>query len=161
MVIVTLLQADIRFLASDVSSNQRLAFLQCVWEPWRWEWGLHVKEKKRTQRSERSGRIHMFISQGPDPQKTLYTIPIYRSSEQQQCCSHRLALPSLVYLIIRQFLSLAAYCSRVLGLPDEIPKVCVCVCVWLYLTSKGGAGLYSKSLGDNWFAVCSGSSSVK
>lgn len=138
------------------------------------------------------GRIHMFISQGLLPPKTLYTIPIYRSSEQQQCGSHSLcqclspsfsillylsltlslsffffcSLSSAGYLIIRQFLPLAAYCCGELGPPDyrvllKSLKVCVCVCARARacvcdsaFDFKKGTGLYSKSLGDNCFAVC-------
>lgn len=126
-----------------------------------WWGGLWVGVEeggRKTERKRCCGRIHMFSSQGPLPHKTLYTIPIYRSSEQQQCRSHSLcrwlslspslspfdcmslspsiprSLSSLGYLIIRQFLAVATYCSGVLGLPDyrvslKSPKVCTPVCV--------------------------------
>lgn len=146
---------------------------------WRGVWVVCQGKEKKWRGKRCCGRVHMFISQGPLPHKTLYTIPIYRSSEQQQCRSHSLcqclslspfyctslspsrSLVILGYLIIRQFLSLATYCSRVLGLPDyrvslESPKVCmrVCVCDSVF-DFKKGTGLYSKSLGDNYlqFAV--------
>lgn len=79
---------------------------------------------------------HTCLSaRGPLPHKTLCTIPIYRSSQQQQYGCHCLSPPgrvlaqplsvtpsqslsSLRYLIIRQFLALATCCSRVLCLPD-------------------------------------------
>ena len=163
--------------------------------------GVGVEEGgRKTERRRCCGRIHMFSSQGPLPHKTLYTIPIYRSSEQQQCCSHSLcwwlspslslslslspfdcmslspslprSLLSLGYLIIRQFLAVATYCSGVLGLPDyrvslKSPKVCVlrvCASVWvsvtLYLASKNGRLDYTVNL---WVIIglqfCSDSSS--
>lgn len=88
------------------------------------------------------------------------------------------SLSSLGYLIIRQFLAVATYCSGVLGLPDyrvslKSPKVCTPVCVLrvcasmcvsliLYLASKNGGLDYTVNL---WVIIglqfCSDSSSVE
>jgi len=126
-----------------------------------WIFEIYVKDKKRKWRDKGDVEVHTCLSTRgysflkhctPSPSTghlnsnsavRTHTVGVSVHFSPYLTLPASLTLLSAGYLIIRQFLSVATYCSRALGPLDNCvllksPKVCACVRVWFYIWLQKG-----------------------